>query len=135
MEYTNEHIKTSHAVIRKVYEETVIPLTIFINPELKGLDYTPVTCYEACESVRGYSAAVSRPYEVEVTALNASAEKFTWRSRGWSARIAQHEYDHLQVRFRRTEKLHTRTHITENSMRHIFQYTDYDIFFIALAKI
>jgi len=77
IEYTKEHMKTSHEVIRKIHEESIIPLTVFINPELKIL---------------------------EITALNASAEKFSWRARGWSARIAQHEYDHLQVRFPRRNK-------------------------------
>ncbi|EZA59348.1 hypothetical protein DMN91_008459 [Ooceraea biroi] len=96
IEHTKEHMKMHHEAIRKAYEETIVPTTIFINPELKVLDYTPVTCYEACESIRGYTAAVPRAYEVEVTALNASAERFTWRARGWSARLAQHEYDHLQ---------------------------------------
>ncbi|XP_072758982.1 peptide deformylase, mitochondrial [Anoplolepis gracilipes] len=96
IEYTEEYMKESHDIIKKVHEMEVIPVTIFINPELKIIDHTSVTLYEGCESIRGYSAAVPRAYEVEITALNASAEQFTWRGRGWSARIAQHEYDHLQ---------------------------------------
>lgn len=96
IEHTKHHMKMDHEVISKVHEMEIIPLTIFINPELKVIDHTPVIFYEGCESIRGYSAAVPRAYEVEVTALNASAEQFTWRKRGWSARIAQHEYDHLQ---------------------------------------
>jgi len=99
IEHTMEHMKTSDEVIKKAHEMEVIPMTIFINPELKVIDHTPIILYEGCESVRGYSAAVPRAYEVEITALNASAEQFTWKGRGWSARIAQHEYDHLQVRF------------------------------------
>jgi len=86
--------------VRKAHEMNIVPMTIFINPELKIIDHTPITLYEGCESIRGFSAAVPRAYEVEITALNASAELFTWRARGWSARIAQHEYDHLQVRLR-----------------------------------
>jgi peptide deformylase len=46
IEYTKEHMKTSHEVIRKIHEESIIPLTVFINPELKILDYTPVSYYE-----------------------------------------------------------------------------------------
>lgn len=104
IEHTTAHMKTSDEVIKKVHEMEVIPLTIFINPELKVIDHTPITLYEGCESVRGYTAAVPRAYEVEITALDASAKQFTWRGRGWSARIAQHEYDHLQVRFRNQKK-------------------------------
>jgi len=84
--------------VKKAHEMNIVPMTIFINPELKIIDHTSITLYEGCESIRGFSAAVPRAYEVEITALNASAELFTWRARGWSARIAQHEYDHLQVR-------------------------------------
>lgn len=91
-------MKGTEETVRKAQEMNVVPLTIFINPELKVIDFTPITLYEGCESIRGFSAAVPRAYEVEITALNASAERFTWRARGWSARIAQHEYDHLQVR-------------------------------------
>lgn len=84
--------------VRKTHEMSIVPMTIFINPELKVIDYTPITLYESCESIRAHTAAVSRAYEVEITALNSSAEQFTWRARGWPARVAQHEYDHLQVR-------------------------------------
>lgn len=106
IEHTTEHMKTSDEVIKKVHEMELIPLTIFINPELKVINHTPITLYEGCESIRGYTAAVPRAYEVEVTALNASAEQFTWRGCGWSARIAQHEYDHLQVRFRKQKNIY-----------------------------
>lgn len=105
IEHTAQHMKTDHEVINKVHEMKIIPVTIFINPELKVIDHTPIIFYEGCESIRGYSAAVPRAYEVEVTALNASAEQFTWRGRGWSARIVQHEYDHLQVRFREKKNI------------------------------
>ena len=92
-------MKGVEKTVRKTHEMNIIPMTIFINPELKVIDYTPITLYEGCESIRGYSAAVPRAYKVEIKALNASAEQFTWKACGWSARIAQHEYDHLQVRF------------------------------------
>ncbi|XP_071568043.1 peptide deformylase, mitochondrial [Temnothorax nylanderi] len=93
---TEKSMRGIEESVRKAQEMSVVPMTIFINPELKVIDYTPITFYEKCESIRGYTAAVPRAYEVEITALNASAEQFTWRARGWSARIAQHEYDHLQ---------------------------------------
>lgn len=106
IEYTKEHMKAIHEVVKKVHEVEIIPMTLFINPELKVIDHTPIILHEGCESIRGYSAAVPRAYEVEITALNASAEQFTWKGRGWSARIAQHEYDHLQVRFKEEKNLY-----------------------------
>lgn len=104
IEHTKEHMKMTDEVVSKVYEMEIIPTTVFINPELKIIDHTPIMLYEGCESIRGYSAAVPRAYEIEITALNISAEQFTWKARGWSARIAQHEYDHLQVRFKKETK-------------------------------
>lgn len=98
IECTKENMKETEESVKKAHEMSVVPMTIFINPELKIIDHTPITLYEGCASIRGFSAAVPRAYEIEITALNASAEQFTWRARGWSARIAQHEYDHLQVR-------------------------------------
>lgn len=98
VEYTNEDLKKVQEIMRKVQEIKVIPLTIFINPKIKVVDHTTIMYYEGCESIRGYTASVPRAYEVEVTALNRSAQQFTWRAQGWPARIAQHEYDHLQVR-------------------------------------
>ncbi|XP_012231120.1 peptide deformylase, mitochondrial-like [Linepithema humile] len=96
IEYTKGHMDTTDEVVRKVHEMEIIPTTVFINPELKIIDHTPIMFYEGCESIRGYAAAVPRAYEIEITALNTFAEQFTWKARGWSARIAQHEYDHLQ---------------------------------------
>ncbi|XP_018044261.1 PREDICTED: peptide deformylase, mitochondrial-like [Atta colombica] len=108
IECTEEIMEGVEKSVRKTHEMNIIPMTIFINPELKIIDYTPITLYEGCESIRGYSAAVPRAYEVEIKALNASAEQFTWRACGWSARIAQHEYDHLQGKLY-IEKMDVRT--------------------------
>lgn len=100
IECTEKNMKGIEESVRKAQEMSIVPMTIFINPEVKIIDHTPITFYERCESIRGFTAAVPRAYEVEITALNTSAEQFTWRGRGWSARIAQHEYDHLQVRIK-----------------------------------
>ncbi|KYN03390.1 PREDICTED: peptide deformylase, mitochondrial-like [Cyphomyrmex costatus] len=105
---TEEIMEGVEEGLRKTREMNIIPVTIFINPELKVIDYTPITLYEGCGSILGYSAAVPRAYEVEIKALNASAEQFTWKARGWSARIAQHEYDHLQGKLY-IEKMDVRT--------------------------
>lgn len=99
MEFTEKHMRTHDETVRKTRDMKIVPLQIFINPRLKVIDHTPVAFHEGCESVRGFSAVVPRAYEVEITALNALAEQFTWKASGWPARIAQHEYDHLQVRF------------------------------------
>lgn len=95
IEVTEKHMKLDNAV-KKAREMQVVPLQIFINPQLRITDHTSIVFHEGCESVRGFSAVVPRAYEIEITALNLRAEQFTWKARGWPARIAQHEYDHLQ---------------------------------------
>ena len=51
---------------------------------------------ETCSSLHGFSALVPRYQRVEISALDEKGETVHWSPRGWSARIAQHEFDHLQ---------------------------------------
>ncbi len=44
----------------------------------------------------GFSGHVARAREIEVTAYNEHGELKTWRAKNWTARVIQHEYDHLQ---------------------------------------
>ena len=46
--------------------------------------------------MHGYSALVPRYRKVEVSALDHEGEIVKWTASGWSARIAQHEAEHLQ---------------------------------------
>lgn len=66
-----------------------------INPELQVTDYTKRTYDEACASVCGYKGEVTRHAGVTLTGLNPNGEKQTLHLKGWNARIAQHEMDHL----------------------------------------
>ncbi|PSN32717.1 hypothetical protein C0J52_24712 [Blattella germanica] len=52
--------------ILKVRQMSVVPFKVFINPEMKVIDYEKVHFPEACESVRGFSADVPRYREVLV---------------------------------------------------------------------
>ncbi|XP_035890674.1 peptide deformylase, mitochondrial-like [Anopheles stephensi] len=79
----------------KLREMEPLPLTVCLNPELKVLNYEKVTHTEACESVRGYRADVARYREVLLTGFDASGRHQELRLKGWNARIAQHEMDHL----------------------------------------
>uniref|UniRef100_A0A182SKK3 Peptide deformylase n=1 Tax=Anopheles maculatus TaxID=74869 RepID=A0A182SKK3_9DIPT len=79
----------------KLREMEPLPLTVFLNPVLKVLDYEKVTHTEACESVRGYRADVARYREVLITGFDASGKQQELTVKGWNARIAQHEMDHL----------------------------------------
>ncbi|XP_050343772.1 peptide deformylase, mitochondrial-like isoform X1 [Nymphalis io] len=79
----------------KLKNMTVVPLTVFVNPKLKVFDYNKVIHSEGCESIRSFSADVARYNEVQVTGYNADGEEILRVFKGWSARIAQHEMDHL----------------------------------------
>jgi peptide deformylase len=80
---------------RKQRGRVVVPVTAIINPVLRLVDGPTDTFFEGCLSVPGYSALVSRAHEVEVTGLTAVGTPYSWRVRGWPARILQHECDHL----------------------------------------
>ncbi|MEQ2301055.1 hypothetical protein AMECASPLE_032086 [Ameca splendens] len=96
---------------------SVQPLRIFVNPELRVLDSRTVLFQEACESISGYSATVPRYLSVEVSGLNEKGEAVTWQASGWSARILQHEMDHLDgVLY--LDRMDTKTFININWQEH-----------------
>jgi peptide deformylase len=70
-------------------------LKVIVNPVLEVLDATPVTFFEGCLSVSGYSALVVRATEVVVRGTDDKGAPVEWAARGWPARILQHEVDHL----------------------------------------
>ncbi|XP_023287211.1 peptide deformylase, mitochondrial-like [Seriola lalandi dorsalis] len=88
-------LEESSTASREVRGLAVQPLRIFVNPQLRVLDGRTVLFQEACESISGYSATVPRYLSVEVSGLNEKGEAVTWQASGWTARIVQHEMDHL----------------------------------------
>ncbi|KAK7892094.1 hypothetical protein WMY93_024057 [Mugilogobius chulae] len=81
--------------LRETRGLSVLPLKVFVNPQMRVLDGRTVVFQEACESITGFSAAVPRYLSVEIAGLNEKAESVTWQTSGWAARIIQHEMDHL----------------------------------------
>jgi peptide deformylase len=79
----------------KARDMSVFPFTVFINPELKVLNHTQVIFEEGCSSIAGFVAEVSRNQSVEVSAYDIDGKLKKYTFSGWNARIAQHEYDHL----------------------------------------
>jgi len=75
-----------------------VPLTILVNPNLRVIssENQMVEAQEGCASMMGFSCPVLRHREVEVTGHNVDGSKVApWRVRDMTARILQHEYDHL----------------------------------------
>lgn len=76
-----------------------VPLRVLINPEIKVTDKTVQTFREGCCSLHGMTAHVPRFSEVSVSYLDEKGEPVkNWKVRGWTARIIQHEIDHINGR-------------------------------------
>ncbi|KAF4527701.1 hypothetical protein B566_EDAN016368 [Ephemera danica] len=72
-----------------------VPFRVFINPEIKIITGDKIKYPESCESIKGYSALVPRYSSVNVSGYDEKGERVEWLAKGWSARIVQHEVDHL----------------------------------------
>ena len=77
-----------------VSDEKDSPL-ILINPKIKVLDKEEKIYSEGCLSVPGFFEEVSRPSEINITALNLEGERFTIQAADLLAVAVQHEMDHL----------------------------------------
>lgn len=74
---------------------TPLPLVTFVNPTIVRRGGGRAVFFEGCLSVAGYMAIVSRDLEVEVAGVDVNGDPIRQVYRGWPARIAQHEIDHL----------------------------------------
>ncbi|XP_058531029.1 conserved oligomeric Golgi complex subunit 8 isoform X2 [Ochotona princeps] len=82
--------------LRELRQMESFPLRVVVNPSLRVLDSRLVTFPEGCESVAGFLACVPRFQAVQLSGLDLRGEPVTWQASGWTARIIQHEMDHLQ---------------------------------------
>jgi peptide deformylase len=76
-------------------ERRPVPFHVIINPKFTEMAGDQAEFFEGCLSVSGFSAVVPRARAVRVECLNERAEPITIAASGWSARILQHEIDHL----------------------------------------
>lgn len=68
---------------------------VFVNPVITECSESCTTAAEGCLSLPGTSVQVSRPDEVAVRADDLHGVRLETRLTGFSARIVQHEVDHL----------------------------------------
>lgn len=73
---------------------SIMPL-VLINPEIRPFG-EPETGPEGCLSFPEIYADITRPGQVEVSALNAQGQPISFKAGGLLSRAIQHEYDHLQ---------------------------------------
>jgi peptide deformylase len=77
-------------------DETILPkLYTLINPEITRHSLETVTGIEGCLSVPNLIGEVERYESVTVKSLNRQGKPIKIKSKGWLARIFQHEIDHL----------------------------------------
>ncbi|NVK44856.1 MAG: peptide deformylase [Rhodobacteraceae bacterium] len=68
---------------------------VAINPEIKALSDETCEMDEGCLSIPGITATVTRPERITLAWTDLDGRRHTGEMIGAEARIAQHEYDHL----------------------------------------
>lgn len=76
-------------------ERTPVPFRVLVNPAYQPVGAERVTFGEGCLSVRGWQAGTPRWRSVRLTGQDETGAAFDEVLTGWSARIVQHETDHL----------------------------------------
>jgi peptide deformylase len=77
-------------------EAPVIPLTIYINPEITPLTEDMDEDWEGCLSVPGLRGRVPRHTKIRLRAYDRQGKRLEFVAEGFHARVIQHECDHLQ---------------------------------------
>lgn len=70
-------------------------LFVIVNPRIVWESRDVVDGIEGCLSIPGYVGEVERPHAVRVRAQDRRGKPIKLRLKGWTARIFQHEIDHL----------------------------------------
>jgi len=75
-----------------------LPFTLVVNPQMQVVDKTLIEWREGCQSMSGYSGLVPRFKEVWLTGcdLQGAALPRPLKAKDWTARMVQHEMDHLE---------------------------------------
>src|SRR4051812_9939327 len=96
-------------------EETNVPLMAIINPEITPIGDEVVEDWEGCLSIPDIRGRVPRAPEIDVKAYDHKGRRVNLRARGFTARVIQHETDHLDgvLFFDRMKSLETLTFLDE----------------------
>jgi peptide deformylase len=90
---------------------------VLINPEITVAETEIVEEWEGCLSIPDIRGRVPRARGIKVRALNRKGERIELRAKDFSARVIQHEYDHLDgvLFFDRMRSLDSLTFLDEYS--------------------
>ena len=89
---------TQVGVLRRVFvfspeEDTVL---VLVNPEMPRLGDETDVDDEGCLSIQGVTVPVERPTSIRLEGRDENGEEVALDLEGMAARIAQHEFDHLE---------------------------------------
>lgn len=76
-------------------ERLPVPFRVLVNPRYEAVGDELATYDEGCLSVPGYAAVVARHRRVRLVGHDETGAALDEELVGWSARIVQHETDHL----------------------------------------
>jgi peptide deformylase len=76
-------------------EEDRVPLMALINPEIAVIGEDTADDWEGCLSIPDIRGRVTRAREIKVQAYDRRARRIEITARGFTARVIQHETDHL----------------------------------------
>nr|WP_312179126.1 peptide deformylase [Arthrobacter sp.] len=76
-------------------ERAPLPFFTIVNPRYEPLDDRTAAFYEGCLSFEGYQGVVARHHSVGLEYDDEAGVSCRREFHGWSARIVQHETDHL----------------------------------------
>ena len=81
--------------VAAVREREPLAPRVLVNPRYAAVDDERAAFYEGCLSVIGYQAVVPRHRRVQLTGADEHGTPLDELVTGWTARIVQHETDHL----------------------------------------
>lgn len=76
-------------------DDTTMPNTVVINPELAFIGDDTRLRWEGCLSIPGLRAAVPRAWRIRYTGVDTDGQPVSREVTGFHAGVVQHEYDHL----------------------------------------
>jgi peptide deformylase len=108
--------------VARVRERLELPFRVLVNPRYEPVGEERVGFYEGCLSLPGWQAVTPRWRTVHLTATDEHGRAVDEVLTGWSARIVQHETDHLVGRLY-LDGAHLRSLVTD---RHAAEWA-YDV--------
>lgn len=85
-------------VMDATWKEGEMSPLVCINPAIRALDGAAAGGEEACLSIPGVAADVSRPEQIELSFTDLNGARLAMVLDGFAAKCAQHEMDHLDGR-------------------------------------